>query len=170
MSICSLPLSKKKFMPRPKNERIVHEPPLFAEFKPVGIYGRDLDFVSLSIDEYEAFRLADDMGLSHEDAAAEMEISRSTFTRLIEDARKKIAQLIVEGKRLVIEGGAIHFRSNIIRCANCGYMFKIPISGEMTACPECQSTDLISLAGGFGHGRCCGQRHRHGKNQQNKRR
>lgn len=161
--------AKKITMPRPKNERIVHEPPMFTEFKPVGVYGRDLEFISLTIDEYEAFRLADDMGLSHEEAAAEMEISRSTFTRLIEDARKKIAQLIVEGKRLVIEGGAIHFRSNIIRCANCGYMFKIPISGEMKACPECHSADLISLAGGFGHGRCCGQRHRFGKNQ-NKRR
>ncbi|MBN1199050.1 MAG: DUF134 domain-containing protein [Bacteroidales bacterium] len=154
-------------MPRPKNERIVHEPPLFTEFKPGGVYGRDLDLVVITLDEYEAFRLADHIGLSHEEAAGEMEISRSTFTRLIEDARKKIAGLIIEGKKLVIEGGSIHFRSNIIRCAKCGYMFKTGINAELIECPECHSTELISLAGGFGHGRCCGQ-YRNSKNQHKK--
>jgi predicted DNA-binding protein (UPF0251 family) len=148
-------------MPRPKNERIVHEPPLFTEFKPAGVYGRDMDQISLSLDEYEAFRLADQLGLSHEEAAGEMEISRSTFTRLIEDARKKVAGLIIEGKRLIIAGGSIHFRSNIIRCAKCGYMFKMDFNIEMIECPECHSRELISLAGGFGHGRCCGQRRQH---------
>ncbi len=151
-------------MSRPKNERIVHEPPLFAEFKPVGIYGRDLNFVSLSIDAYEAFRLADYIGLSHEEAAQEMEISRSTFSRLIEEARKTIAKLIIEGNRLVVEGGSIHFRTNIIRCSQCGYMFKTDINTKLVECPECQSKELISLAGGFGHGRCCGQ-YRFTKNQ-----
>jgi predicted DNA-binding protein (UPF0251 family) len=156
-------------MPRPKNERIVHEPPLFTEFKPAGVHGRDLEHIALSLDEYEALRLADQLGLSHEEAADEMEISRSTFTRLIEDARKKVAGLIVEGKRLVIDGGSIHFRSNIIRCASCGYMFKTKIDTDMTECPQCHSTDLISLAGGFGHGRCCGL-HRHHQKENSKQR
>jgi len=160
MHKCALYLQKNLSMPRPKNDRIVHEPPLFTEFKPTGVYGRKLDQISMSLDEYEAFRLADLLGLSHEEASEEMEISRSTFTRLIEDARKKIAGLIIEGKRLVIDGGSIHFRRNIIRCVSCGYMFKIEIDNDLTECPQCHSTKLISLAGGFGHGRCCGQRKR----------
>lgn len=151
-------------MPRPEKERMIHEPPLFSVFKPVGIAGRSLNQILLSLDEYEAFRLADYIGLSHEEAAEEMEISRSTFTRLIEKARKKIADFIIKGKLLTIEGGNIHFRNNIIRCLDCGYMFKINIENSFSECPECKSKNLLNLAGGFGHGRCCSTRNRRGGN------
>lgn len=142
-------------MPRPENNRIVYEPPLFGEFKPVGIPGKSLDQILLSLDEYEAIRLADFNGMSHEEAANEMEISRSTFTRLIEKARKKIAEFLVRGKILTIEGGSIHFRNNIIQCSDCGYMFKINMGQVLDQCPECHSRNLYNLAGGYGHGRCC---------------
>ncbi len=62
-----------------KKERIVHQPPLFSDFKPIGVKMNFLKKISLSIDEYEAFRLADYVGLSHDDASNEMDISRSTF-------------------------------------------------------------------------------------------
>ncbi len=142
-------------MSRPKSDRIVLEPPLFSDFKPIGVRGQDLDQILLTLDEFEAFRLADDIGLSHAEAADEMEISRSTFTRLIEKARKKIAEFIIQGKLLTIEGGSIHFRNNIIRCQSCGHMFKININSIVTECPACHSKNLINLAGGFGHGKCC---------------
>ena len=145
-------------MPRPKNERIVHQPPLFSEFKPSGVAGRLLNKTLLSLDEYEAFRLADHIGLSHAEAAGEMEISRSTFTRLIELARKKIAELIINGNLLLIKGGNIHFRKNIIRCMDCGYMFDMNIESSFIKCPECHSKNLLNLAGGFGHGKCCTDR------------
>ena len=151
-------------MPRPQDNRIVHEPPLFTEFKPIGIKGQDIEQILLTLDEFEAFRLADYNGLSHAEAAEEMEISRSTFTRLIEKARKKIAGLIIQGKMLSINGGSIHFRNNIIRCQSCGHMFKINIDSTIMKCPVCHSKNLINLAGGFGHGKCCHFRH------QNKRR
>jgi predicted DNA-binding protein (UPF0251 family) len=146
---------KRKNMPRPEKERYVHNPPLFTDFKPIGTSARYLGVIQLSIDEYEAFRLADYVGLSHEEAADEMEISRSTFTRLIEKSRKKIAELIINGKLLSIDGGNIHFRQNIIRCQDCGYMFKTNFNTTFDKCPECHSTNLINLAGGFGHGKCC---------------
>ncbi len=142
-------------MPRPENNRFVFEPPLFERFKPARIPMRSLEPVSLTLDEYEAIRLADFMGLKHEEASVEMGISRSTFTRLIEKARKKIADFIVNGKCLDIEGGNIHFKNNIIRCLACGYMFKIQIGDPYSECPECTSTDLLNLARGFGHGKCC---------------
>ena len=142
-------------MPRPKNNRIVHEPPLFSEFKPIGVKGQSLERVLLSLDEFEAFRLADNLGLSHAEAADEMEISRSTFTRLIEKSRKKIAELIINGKLLTIEGGNIHFRKNLMRCQSCGHMFRINFNESLTECPSCNSKNLLNLAGGFGHGRCC---------------
>ena len=146
-------------MPRPQYNRIVHEPPLFSKFKPVGARGHDLEQILLALDEFEAIRLADQLGLSHASAADEMEISRSTFTRLIEKARKKIADFIIQGRLLTIEGGSIHFRNNIIRCQNCGHMFKINFEQTITECPACRSRNLINLAGGFGHGECCNFRH-----------
>lgn len=142
-------------MSRPKNNRIVHEPPLFTSFKPMGVKGLSLEQVYLSLDEFEAFRLSDKNGLSQAEAAEEMEISRPTFSRLIEEARKKIAELIVNGKLLNIEGGNIHFRKNIMRCQSCGHMFRINFNDSLTECPSCNSKNLLNLAGGFGHGRCC---------------
>jgi len=142
-------------MPRPKSNRIVREPPIFSGFKPVGIAGKSLNNLFLSIDEFEAIRLADYICLSHEEAAEEMEISRSTFTRLIEQARKKVADFIVQGKLLTIEGGNIHFRNNIINCLDCGHMFKTKIGIKLKECPECKSKKLLNLAAGFGHGKCC---------------
>ena len=147
-------------MPRPQDKRIVHEPPLFSEFKPLGIKGQDLEQILLTLDEYEALRLADYKSLSHAEAAEEMEISRSTFTRLIEKARKKIAELIIDGRLLTIDGGNIHFRNNIIRCDNCGHMFNIKINTTFSECPDCHSKKLVNLAGGFGHGKCCGNNFR----------
>ncbi len=154
--------NKKNIMPRPKNNRIVYEPPLYREFKPVGTRGQALEVIDLSLDEFEALRLADQQAMSHAEAADEMEISRSTFTRLIEEARKKLADFIIQGKLLSISGGNIHFRNNIIKCQDCGYMFKTNINAIITKCPVCNSENLISLAGGFGHGNCCRQRHKHG--------
>ena len=142
-------------MPRPQYNRIVHEPPLFSEFKPIGRRKKDLEQIVLTLDEFEAFRLADQLGFSHAVAAEEMEISRSTFSRLIEKSRKKIADFIIQGRTLTIGGGSVHFRANIIQCNDCGHMFKINFDQKITVCSECNSKKLINMAGSYGHGRCC---------------
>ncbi|PLW99006.1 MAG: DNA-binding protein [Marinilabiliales bacterium] len=142
-------------MPRPESDRIIHEPPLFTEFKPMGIPGRNLEQIKLSLDECEALRLADHEGLSHEEAADQLEISRSTFTRLIRKARKKVADFMFLGKILTISGGNVHFKNNIIRCLDCGHIFRVEIDTRVSKCPECHSNNLLNAAGGFGHGNCC---------------
>lgn len=142
-------------MPRPQYNRIVFEPPLFSDFKPIGAKGENLKKIVLTLDEFEAFRLADQQGLSHALAADEMEISRSTFSRLIEKARKKVADFLILGGALTIEGGTVHFRVNIIQCKDCGHMFRIKFEQEIKECPECQSNKIVNLAGSFGHGKCC---------------
>jgi len=145
-------------MPRPKNNRIVHEPPLFVEFKPTGVAGKNLEQRFLALDEFEAIRLADFKGLSHEEGSQEMNISRSTFSRLIDGARNTIATFMIRGQLLTIDGGNIHFKNNIIRCLDCGHMFKTSIDMPLSKCPSCSSTELENLAGGFGHGVCCTNR------------
>ncbi|MBE9469314.1 MAG: DUF134 domain-containing protein [Bacteroidetes bacterium] len=147
-------------MARPEKNRIVNNPPLFSEFKPVGVPSNSLIQVLLTLDEYEAFRLADYLGMSQLEAAQEMEVSRPTFTRLIEKARKKIADFIVQGKVLSIQGGNIHFRRNIIKCLDCGHMFQMNMEDSLSECPDCGSKNLMNLAGGFGHGQCCANRNR----------
>ena len=146
-------------MSRTEKDRIIFKPPVFSEFKPLGISMKSLSQTQLSIDEYEALRLADFIGLSHVEASEEMGISRPTFTRLIEKTRRKIADFIIKGKLLTIEGGNIHFRNNIIKCDNCGHMFTINIKNSITKCPKCDSGNLQNLAGGFGHGKCCINNH-----------
>jgi predicted DNA-binding protein (UPF0251 family) len=155
-------------MARPRNNRIVDNPPLFNEFKPVGVAGRELSKIYLSIDEYEAIRLADKLQLSHLDASKEMDVSRSTFSRLIESARQKIAEFIITGKMLTIEGGNIHFTNNIIKCFDCGHMFNIRIDEHFNECPECKSKNLINIAGNYGHGSCCVEYKGNGRGRKNR--
>jgi len=72
-------------------------------FKPCGAPARELEFEVLSKDEMEAIRLADFEGLYQEDAAKEMEVSRPTFSRILANARKKIANALINGKAIEIE-------------------------------------------------------------------
>lgn len=142
-------------MPPPKKEKRVHAPPIFTEFKPSGYPNRLLKKTSLSIDEFESIRLADSLGLTHEEAAVEMGMSRSTFSRLIERSRKKYANLLVHGHAMIISGGPIHFSNNIYRCLECEQLFRTDLQTNIKECPECSSSNLLNLASGFGHGRCC---------------
>lgn len=62
-----------------------------------------LEEIALTIDEFEAIRLADLHELYHEDAAKKMKISRQTFGRILQNARRKVAEALIQGKALKIE-------------------------------------------------------------------
>ncbi len=74
-------------------------------FKPAGIPMRELELVSLTLEETEAVRLSDLENLEQEDAAKKMGISRRTYWRELQSARKKIADALVNGKAIKIEKG-----------------------------------------------------------------
>ena len=94
-------------MPRPHRCRRVASEPTAFYFKPTGIPLHDLEELSLTLDEFEALRLADLEGFYQEAAAEQMGISRPTFSRLIAEARRKVAEFLVRGTALRIEGGTI---------------------------------------------------------------
>lgn len=142
-------------MPRPTKNRIVNTPPAFADFKPCGVRSKDLEKLNLTIDEYEAIRLADFEGLDHEEASKRMDISRPTFSRLIEKSRNKIAIFLIEGKHLKIDGGKVHFKQNLFRCNSCGKISKECIKKEIKNCPKCKSENISDKASEMGHGKCC---------------
>jgi uncharacterized protein len=96
-------------MPRPKCCRNVCGLPDKNYFKPRGIPLSELEEVVLYLDEYEAIRLADYEQLYQEEAADRMNISCQTFGRIIEAAHKKIADVLINGKVLKIEGGQVSF-------------------------------------------------------------
>ncbi|MCX5848363.1 MAG: DUF134 domain-containing protein [Deltaproteobacteria bacterium] len=104
-------------MPRPKCRRNICGIPDKNYFKPRGIPTVDLEEIVLSLDEFEAVRLADYEQLYQEEAATKMNISRQTFGRIIEAAHKKIADVLINGKALKIEGGEVALDEN----KSCGH-------------------------------------------------
>ena len=92
-------------MPRPRLCRRVRLKPNITYFKPAGVRMVDLQETVLAVDEYEAVRLKDLEGLEQEEAAKKMNISQPTFHRLVLSARKKIADALINGKAIRIEGG-----------------------------------------------------------------
>jgi len=126
-------------------KRVIAAPPRFSSYKPSGIPRTSLKQTVISLDEYEAFRLADYEGYDHLKASAHMQISRPTFSRLIEKARSKIALAIIDGHELVIEGGNIDFSQGLYRCRRCGEEQLHAVHDIITDCPECGSDDVEDL-------------------------
>lgn len=91
-------------MPRPLKERRVSAALAECVFRPVGSRGRSRISVTLRRDEAEAVRLADLQGLYQAEAASRMGVSRQTFGRIVESARRKVADAIINRKCLRIEG------------------------------------------------------------------
>jgi predicted DNA-binding protein (UPF0251 family) len=90
-------------MPRPKKYRCVKCRPDATYFKPRGIPLIELEEIPITMDELEAIRLADYEGMYHEKASTKMKISRPTFGRILNDARRKIAECLIKGKALKID-------------------------------------------------------------------
>jgi predicted DNA-binding protein (UPF0251 family) len=88
---------------RPKY-RIVSKEPKISQFSPRGKPGRP-DEIDLKIDQFEALRLADFEGKGQKEAAQAMHISQQTFSRILKKARKTVAEGLVHGKIIRIQGG-----------------------------------------------------------------
>jgi predicted DNA-binding protein (UPF0251 family) len=92
-------------MSRPLKCRRVAYVPGITYFKPAGVPLRALEEMQLSVEEAEAIRLKDLEGLEQEQGAEKMNISRPTFQRVLASARQKIADALLNGKAIRIEGG-----------------------------------------------------------------
>ena len=94
-------------MPRPVRCRRIEQMPVFRSFSPDDITAAES--IKMTVDEFEVLRLLDNEGLTQEACAVRMNIARTTVTAIYESARKKIADALVHGKRLLITGGCCEY-------------------------------------------------------------
>lgn len=143
-------------MPRPPIERAVTAVPPVTLFKPAGVPARDLEHLQVAVDELEAMRLVDLEGLSHEQAAEVMGVSRQTVGRVLERGRAKVAEAIVAGKAIVIGGGQYRVEPRRLLCRVCGERWVGDAGhGPAATCPACGSSDVALC---WGPGGRCGRR------------
>jgi len=130
-------------------------------FKPAGIRMAELEEVRLLVEEAEAIRLKDLEGLEQEECAQKMKISRSTFSRILDSARQKVADALLNGKAIRLEGGNSEMATRRFRCLE-GHEWDVPfetlISAPPEFCPRCKTPSIMPLfPPGMGH------RGRHGR-------
>ena len=122
--------------------------PQVTYFKPAGIPLAHLQEVRLSIEEAESLRLKDIEGLGQEDCAQKMSVSRPTFARILLSARRKMADALLNGKAIRIEGGNYEMSVRRFRCGN-GHEWEVPfevmIKEPPELCPTCNTSDIMAL-------------------------
>lgn len=136
-------------MARPTKWRKIENIPTIPYFIPSNKDIVEVPENILKLEELEAIRLKDLEGLEQEECAEKMEVSRPTFQRILLSAREKIADSLVNGKIIHIEGG--NFTRNIcpVKCMNCGkewmesYENLESIKNGEYSCPSCGSANVI---------------------------
>ena len=108
-------------MPRPKKCRSVCQLPKTISFSPEGL-SEAKEVVVLTVEEYETIRLIDKEGLSQEQCSERMQVARTTVQQIYADARKKLANVLVDGLPLRIAGGDYRLCSGGRRA--CGFCYK----------------------------------------------
>ena len=142
--------------------RRVSSIPAVNYFKPAGLPMTSLEEIKILVEEAEAIRLKDLEGLEQEEAAVKMNVSRSTFARLLDSARGKIADALLNGKAIRIEGGNFELAVRRFRCLH-GHEWEVPFETMIAAppvnCPKCDTPSIMPLfppgmhRGGYGRGR-----------------
>ena len=134
--------------------RCVASIPEVTYFKPVGIPYRTLEEIRLFVEETEAIRLKDLEGLEQEECAKRMNVSRPTFHRVLVAARGKLADALLNGKAIRIEGGNFEMARRQFYCIN-GHQwdvfFKDMIAKPPEICPTCDTPNIMPVQPpGFG--------------------
>lgn len=140
---------RMKYLVRPTKWRRVEFIPNKQCFVPLDIEAGDLEENILRIEELESIRLKDLEGLEQEECAEKMEVSRQTFQRILNTARAKIADSLINAKAIRIEGGNYTRNICLVKCLGCGKIweesfenFEKVLNGEYH-CPDCSAKKII---------------------------
>ncbi len=132
-------------MSRRRRLRKVVAPPGFKGYKPYGVTKGSKECVDLLYEEYEAIKLADYDLMNHQQASELMGISRPTFARIYESARRKIAKALVEIKEIKTVYGNAWMDKNWFVCNKCNARFTIPKTINKVDCAMCTSDNIELL-------------------------
>jgi predicted DNA-binding protein (UPF0251 family) len=132
-------------MPRRRRLRKVVAPPGFKGYKPYGVNSIPEGSIELLYEEYEAIKLADYDLMNHQEASELMGVSRPTFARIYESARRKIAKALVEAKEIKSVFGNAWMDKNWFLCHSCNARFTIPKTLKKEECPVCSKENIESL-------------------------
>ncbi|MBA7552566.1 hypothetical protein ES705_45134 [subsurface metagenome] len=132
-------------MPRRRRLRKVVAPPSFKGYKPYGTSSESREYIELLYEEYEAIKLADYDLMNHQEASELMGVSRPTFARIYESARRKIAKALVETKEIHTVFGNAWMEKNWFVCNDCNTRFTIPKTIYEHICAMCSSEKIESL-------------------------
>jgi predicted DNA-binding protein (UPF0251 family) len=126
---------------QPLGRRVCFMPEV-TYFKPSGIPLAQIEEITLAVEEAEALRLKDIEGLEQEECAQRMNVSRTTFARVLAAARRKTADALLNGKAIRIEGGNFEMTVRRYRCIN-GHRWDVPseeaATGPVPSCPACDN-------------------------------
>ena len=134
-------------MPRRRRLRRILAPPKFKGYSPYGAHRNPKEPVTLLYEEYEAIKLADYDLMNHLEASERMEVSRATFARIYETARRKIAKAMVEVREIRMHHGHSQTDQHWFICNGCNARFTIPMNGDQKACPMCKQDEITSITG-----------------------
>ncbi|NLY67172.1 MAG: DUF134 domain-containing protein [Tissierellia bacterium] len=130
-------------MVRPVKCRRIRFFPQYTYYIPLDKRKCQVEEITLKMEELEALRLKDIQGLSQEECANSMGVSRQTFQNILESARKKVALALTEGNAIHIKGG--NYTSGIcqFRCLNCNQQYTMDFDRDRPLCPSCGSREII---------------------------
>lgn len=145
---------------RPRKCRRIRGNPNCNHFRPAKTSTEEE--INLTLEELEAIKLKDYEEMDQIKAAEKMNISQPTFHRILQEARKKIADALVNAKPLKIHGGANQMAKKRFKCYACENKWEIPYgTGRPDKCPKCNSINIHRSEEdrGFGRGTgMCGRR------------
>ncbi|HHV39587.1 MAG TPA: DUF134 domain-containing protein [Tepidimicrobium sp.] len=135
-------------MGRPIKSRKVEFVPHIRRFTPskessTDIQNYEAEGICLKLEELESMRLRDIEGLTQQECADTMGISRQTFQNIIATARKKVTTALLEGKALSIRGGNYRFDFCRLRCKSCNRVYEIEYMRDRNICPICSSQRVV---------------------------
>lgn len=130
---------------RRRRPRKIVRPPLFTGYRPYGQCHKVVEDIELLYEEYEAIKLADYDLLTHLEASDMMGVSRATFARIYESARRKIARILVEGKGLKTVFGNVDLEKDWYLCHDCSARFSEAVDQKEHVCAICKSKNIESL-------------------------
>jgi predicted DNA-binding protein (UPF0251 family) len=130
-------------MARPIKCRKVQFLPETTCFVPLDRKGEEGENIILRVEELEAMRLKDIKGLTQQQCADKMNISRQTFQNIIDSGRKKVVLALTKGKAINIKGGNYALSSCKLKCKSCNNTYDMNYIKDKNICPFCNSNKVI---------------------------